>query len=164
MDKVNLKDILDGEITEMPFELDCVERHEFAIALSDALYTMQETDFPGIANDCKRTPADIVFRSEPDFRGWDVITDNYLAFLLNEANKFSVENLVGAFIRAVRIHRVTFNPETETFNEFFEVVCPWIVCGPYEDDGRGVSAQPPQTEGFGGHFTLRGRNKPEKNQ
>ena len=142
MDKINLKEILDGELIDAPM-LNADESVEFATALTNALATRFQA-YDG-------TDAE-----------WDQITDNYLSYLMDN---FSVEVIIMAATSALRIHKVSFNSETNTFSEFFEIVCPWIVGEPYKHKELDESLrQEPHTGGFGGNYTLKDHHKPEKNQ
>jgi len=151
METIDLKEILDGELIDSP-PLNESEKHEFATALTNALVArFQEY-------------------GEPDAE-WDRITDNYLQYVMDN---FPLEIIVGVMILAVRIHGVTFNAETDTFYEFFELVSPWLAGG-YENkgvyigDGKWDKEWKPSVPknlvaGSGGHFTLRDHNMPKKNQ
>ena len=109
MDKINLKDILDGELIDSPM-LKADESYEFATALTNALAARFQT------------------YGEPDAE-WDRITDNYLSYLMDN---FSIEVKVMAATSAFRIHHIDFNAETDAFQRFFEEVTPWILSG--DDD------------------------------
>jgi len=138
MDKINLKEILDGELIDAPM-LNTNETYEFAAALTNALAARFQT------------------YGELD-AGWDRITDNYLSYLMDN---FSMEVIIMCATSALRIHHIDFNSETDTFQRFFEEITPWILS---DDSDFEAKRQEPQTEGFGGNFTLRDHHKPEKNQ
>lgn len=106
MDKINLKEILDGELIDAPM-LSAEEAYDFATALTNALAARFQT------------------YGELD-AGWDRITDNYLSYLMDN---FSMEVKIMAATSALRVHDIDFNAETDTFQQFYEEVTPWILSG-----------------------------------
>jgi hypothetical protein len=150
MDTINLKEILDGELIDEPGNLSGPEKHDFAMALTNALVARyQET----LSNRVIEYPD-----SE-----WDRITDNYISYVMDN---FAIDTIVAAFVLAVRTHQVEFNAETDQFQELFELISPWIVDGGkgvYVGDGKWDKEwKPPakdKVDGIGGHFTLRDHHK-----
>ena len=167
-DSINLKDILDGKLTKLPFELESDESLEFVTALADALFTIQQEEFPDVDIEDANCHLPAKFA---------VITDNFISFMMNEDNAFSAEIVIAAFIRAIRIHRVSFHSDTDAFTAFYRKYSSWIVNtgtdykGVYVGDGqydKDWKPTVPKTknlvDGSGGYFTLRDHNMPKKNQ
>jgi len=167
MEKINLKDILNGKLTKLPCELNTCERLEFAIALADALAALQQTDFPDvIVNPEIQHNKELRIR----YNEFAEITDNFILFLLNEDNEFSVEHSVAAFLRAIRVHQLHFDSDTDAFCKLYKDISPWIVSSRYETvgvyvgDGQYDKDWKPSEDkklvaGSGGHFTLRDHHK-----
>ena len=82
MDTINLKDILNGKLTKLPFELDSVESQDFVIALADALATLQRTEFPDV--EMEGESREKAFSKELQMRHneFAVITDNFISSFL----------------------------------------------------------------------------------
>jgi hypothetical protein len=149
MDNINLKDILTGKLTKVPYIMDMDERYEFTQSLADALAAFQQTEFPDIDD-------------APD-KDWNAITDNFILFMMNEDNAFSTEVVLATLIRVIRIHEVPVCAETDTFMAFYRKYHKWIVSGAMQFPSNKVkTAQDYEKEmfgdekpSFGGHFTLR---------
>lgn len=149
MDKINLREILDGELIDEPDNLDLSEKLDFAMALTNALAARHST-FNG-------TPAE-----------WDFITDNYLSYLMDN---FPIEIMIAASVRSYRVHHIPFNSETDTFLRLFKEFTLWILSDEYEPpkvyigDNQYVDYETweknktPSKENYGGNFTLRDHNK-----
>lgn len=158
MDKINLKDILTGKLTSVPYIMDIDERFEFTQSLADALAAYHQAEFPEIGE-----PSSSENFNTALGKAWSAITDNFVLFMMNKDNAFSVELIIAAFIRAIRIHEVPFQSETDVFFAFYKKYSKWIVSGEmdfaplkektaedYEEEMFGDDKPT-----FGGNFTLR---------
>lgn len=154
MDTINLKDILNGELIDEPGNLSGPEKYDFAMALTNALSAQHQ----------EMTSIRAIEFPDPE---WDCITDNYISYMMNN---FAIDTIVAAFVLAIRINQVNFNAETDTFQDLFELMSPWVVDGPaegrgvYVGDGKWDKEWKPSTDqnkidGIGGHFTLRDHHK-----
>jgi hypothetical protein len=161
MDHINLKDILDGKLTKLSLDLDMDEKHDLVVSLANALAALQYSEFPDVTTKSDgRTRSDELQLRHNEFT---VYTDNFLQFLMNEDNAFSIELAIVGLIRALRIHNLWFDATTEIFTAFYRKYHMWIVSGAMEFPSNKVkTAQDYEKEmfgdekpSFGGHYTLR---------
>jgi hypothetical protein len=165
MDHINLKDILTGKLTKLPLELDMDEKHDLVVSLADALAALQYSEFPDVTinSDGKQRSEELQKRHDE----WSEFTDNFLQFLMDEDNVFSIELAILGLINALRRHHLWFDSTTDTFTAFYRKYSMWIVSGEMEfypveektaeDYEKEIfeSGEEAKETPFGGNFTLR---------
>ena len=165
MNSINLKDILDGKLTKLSLDLDMDEKHDLVVSLTDALAILQQAEYPDVTTKSSGKVRSEELQARHD--EFAVFCDNFLQFLMEEDNNFSIELAILGLIRALRMHALWFDSRTVIFTAFYKKYSMWIVSGIMEfETNKTKTAQDYEAEvfsdekpSFGGHFTLRDHHK-----